>query len=276
MRTQSKERISQIIEGPQGNLVVERTGEDRRTPVVFVHSDAGVRDHWRAAMNHIAAQHCAIAFDRRGHGESDVPRNSDYSVDRSADDVLAVADALNLDRFVLVGHSGGGAIAFAFAAQHPERVAGLLLVDPMPDPAALPPGLLQSKLASMEGDEYEKTVAEYYGSIAGPYQHIQERIANEVLSASKEVVIGTLRAFMDFRPRTYAGKYQGMAWAIIQSQFDSPHALHQIGGFPHAVIDGVGHWLQIGAPDEFNRLLDRFLDQVDSVARSPTSLRAQN
>jgi pimeloyl-ACP methyl ester carboxylesterase len=215
-------------------------------------------------MNQIADDHFAIAFDRRGHGDSDLPRNSDYSVERSADDVLAVADALNVDRFVLVGHSGGGAVAFAFAAQYPERVAGLLLVDPMPDPAALPPGLLQSKLASMEGDDYEQTVTEYYGSIAGPQAYLKERIVNEVLAAPREVVTGTLRAFMDFRPLSYSGKYRGPALAVIQSQFDSPHALHRIGGFPHTVIDGVGHWLQIGAPDEFNRQMKRFLDQVES------------
>jgi pimeloyl-ACP methyl ester carboxylesterase len=197
-----------------------------------------------------------------------VPRNSDYSVDRSADDVLAVADALKLDRFVLVGHSGGGAIAFVFAAQHPERVAGLFLVDPMPDPAALPPGLLQSKLASMEGDDYEQTVTEYYGSIAGPQAYLKQRIVDEALAAPREVVTGTLRAFMDFRPLSYSGKYRGPALAIVQSQFDSPHSLHQIGHFPHTVIDGVGHWLQIGAPEEFNRVLDRFLQQVDSAAHA--------
>lgn len=257
----------QTIAGPQGNLVVESLGVDDTMPVLFIHSDAGIRDHWRAAMSYISAKHRAIVFDRRGHGESDAPRNVDYSIEHGADDVLAVADALNLDRFVVVGHSGGGAIAFVFAAQHPERIAGLLLVDAMPDPAALPAGMIQSKLVAMEGQEYETIVTNYFGSMAGPHHYLKERIVAEVLGASKETVVGTLRAFMDFRPRNYAEKYQGPSLAIIQSQFDSPHALHQINGFPHTVIDGAGHWLQIGAPDEFNFRLSRFLGQVERAHR---------
>jgi pimeloyl-ACP methyl ester carboxylesterase len=46
-----------------------------------------------------------------------------------ADDVRAAADALEVSRFVLVGHSYGTAIAAAFTAAHPERLAGLVLVD---------------------------------------------------------------------------------------------------------------------------------------------------
>jgi hypothetical protein len=48
-----------------------------------------------------------------------------------------------------------------------------------------------------------------------------------------------MRAFHDFRPRDYAGRYSGPALAIIQSQFDTPHALHRIGGWPFKTLDGV-------------------------------------
>jgi len=266
----------QTLRGPQGDLVVESSGDGNRTPsrtpVIFIHSDMGTRDQWHAAMNHIADEHRAIAFDRRGHGESEVPRNGDYSIERSTEDVLAVADALRINRFVLVGHSGGGAIAFVCAAQHPERVAGLLLVDPEPDPAAFPPSVLKSQLAAMRGSDYEKTILEYYGSLAGPQQDVKERIVASACVTPKETGVGTLRAFIEFRPRSYAGRYHGPALAIIQSQFDTPDALHQIGGFEHESIDGVGHWLQLGAATKFNAVLDRFLDQVENAPHAAQPL----
>lgn len=257
----------QIVAGPQGLLAVETVGNDGDSPVIFIHSDMGNREQWLATMDRIADKHYAIAFDRRGHGESEVPRNGDYSIDNTADDVIAVADSLSLDRFVLVGHSGGGAIAFVCAAKNPERVAALLLVDPAPDPSALPPGMLKSQLAAMEGKDYEKTLTEYYGTLAGPNQRLKDRIVATARATPKETGIGTLKAFIGFHPRDYAGRYQGPGLAIIQSHFDMPYALHRIGAFDHRSIDGVGHWLQLGAPEKFYGMLDEFLDQVENVPR---------
>jgi non-heme chloroperoxidase len=65
---------------------------------------------------------------RRGFGNSSRPV-SGYSADRLGDDVLAVLEALKLDRVVLVGHSMGGAELSSVATRHPERVAGLIYLE---------------------------------------------------------------------------------------------------------------------------------------------------
>jgi non-heme chloroperoxidase len=65
---------------------------------------------------------------RRGFGESSVPA-SGYSADRLGDDVLAVIDALKLDRPVLVGHSIAGEELSSVGTRHPEKVAGLIYLD---------------------------------------------------------------------------------------------------------------------------------------------------
>jgi non-heme chloroperoxidase len=68
---------------------------------------------------------------RRGFGASSAPPpgNGDYSADRLGDDVLAVLDALKLNRPVLVGHSIGGEELSSVGSRHPERVAGLIYLD---------------------------------------------------------------------------------------------------------------------------------------------------
>jgi len=68
---------------------------------------------------------------RRGFGASSgpVPGNENYSADRLGDDVLAVLDALKLDRPVLVGHSIAGEELSSVGTRHPERVAGLIYLE---------------------------------------------------------------------------------------------------------------------------------------------------
>jgi pimeloyl-ACP methyl ester carboxylesterase len=126
----------------------------------------------------------------------------------------------------------------------------------------LPSGVLKSQSARLQSSEYDKTIAEYYGSQTGPKQRLKDRIVATARATPKETGIGTLQAFIEFRPQSYAAQFQGPALAIIQSQFDTPGALHRIGRFEHRAIDGVGHWLQLGAPDQFYGLLDEFLEQV--------------
>ena len=65
---------------------------------------------------------------RRGYGASSVPI-SGYSADRLGDDVVAVLDALKLDKVVLVGHSMGGEELSSVATRHRERIAGLIYLE---------------------------------------------------------------------------------------------------------------------------------------------------
>jgi pimeloyl-ACP methyl ester carboxylesterase len=67
-------------------------------------------------------------MDLRGHGRSQASKTGDYAIESLAANIGAVADALRLQRFVLVGHRMGGAAAAAYASMHPDRVAGLVLV----------------------------------------------------------------------------------------------------------------------------------------------------
>jgi pimeloyl-ACP methyl ester carboxylesterase len=115
------------VKGPAGDLAVVDQGKGG-LPVVFVHSFAGNSSHWDAQLDHLKERRRAIAFDLRAHGESVPSVRGDYAVRSFAEDIGAVVDALGLERFVLVGHSLGGAAGIAYAGAHPDRVAGLLLV----------------------------------------------------------------------------------------------------------------------------------------------------
>jgi len=79
------------------------------------------------AHRRLAARVRLICLDPRGQGESDAPTEADdYAPDRYAGDVLALLDALGLDRPVVGGHSRGGRTSVELALRHPERVRAVI------------------------------------------------------------------------------------------------------------------------------------------------------
>jgi len=94
--------------------------------VVLVHAAGRNAGMWRRQLDALGAGHSALALDFPGHG-----RSSGVDGLASIDDYAAClgrfVDALGLRPFVLVGRSMGGAVALAFAARHPKRLAGLVL-----------------------------------------------------------------------------------------------------------------------------------------------------
>ena len=97
-------------------------------PVVLLHGMACRHDHMLPVMRHLEAHHRCVAFDLRGHGASDAPRDA-YAMDDFIADLGRAVDELDLRRPILIGHSFGGSIALAYADRYPERVRALVLLD---------------------------------------------------------------------------------------------------------------------------------------------------
>lgn len=118
----------ELIDLPErGQLFVRRTSGPPGSPtVVLLHGWTVTADlNWYPAFEPISQRASVVAFDHRGHGQG-VPTRRFKFADCAAD-VLAVADALDIDRFVCVGYSMGGAIAQLAARSAPDRVTGLVL-----------------------------------------------------------------------------------------------------------------------------------------------------
>ena len=106
-------------------------GADPRTspPVVLLHGWPETWYEWRHVMPANAGRHPAIAPDLRGLGDSSRPPGG-YDKKTVSEDIFRLLSGhLGLDRWHLVGHDWGGPTAFALAAQHPEAVLSLTIVD---------------------------------------------------------------------------------------------------------------------------------------------------
>lgn len=100
-------------------------------PIVLVHGFGASSFSWRNNLNPIAdAGFTVYAPDMRGFGLSDKGWDKTMSQDAQADRLKAFLDAVRIDRAVLAGNSMGGGIVTNFALRYPDRVRGLVLVDP--------------------------------------------------------------------------------------------------------------------------------------------------
>jgi non-heme chloroperoxidase len=100
-------------------------------PLVFLAGGGRTAHDYDQFAPKFTAKYHAYGITRRGFGASSkpAPTNDNYAADRLGDDVLAVIDALKLDRPVLVGHSLAGEELSSIGSRHPEKVAGLIYLD---------------------------------------------------------------------------------------------------------------------------------------------------
>lgn len=102
-------------------------GDPGGVPVMLVH---GYADSWRSfepLLPHLPASIHAYAMTLRGHGDADCPPEG-YALTDMGDDVAAFMDAVGLDGAIIAGASSGGYISQQVAADHPDRVRGMVLV----------------------------------------------------------------------------------------------------------------------------------------------------
>jgi pimeloyl-ACP methyl ester carboxylesterase len=111
-------------------LKIAQAGPAHGEPIILLHGFPESHRTWRHVAPALAERYRVIAPDQRGFGGSDKPVGVEhYKSQETIADIFALADAYKLDRFTLVGHDWGGAIAWGAALLHPERLNRLVIVN---------------------------------------------------------------------------------------------------------------------------------------------------
>lgn len=249
-----------MIKGFAGNISVNDGGNGSATPVLFVHSFAGSVQQWQPQLDHLRQSRRAVAFDSRGHGQSDPSPTNDYSIQAGAEDIGVVADRLALNRFVLVGHSMGAATAIAYAAAHADRVVGLVIEGAS---GKMDEKMAKPMLAALEND-YATKMTEYWVRLldhASPETQAIVRHDREVLH--RDQALAMIHATFAYDPLPDLKSYDGPKLTIIARAGDTPFALHKLlPELPVKIIDESSHWTHLDKPAEFNGILDDFLAKI--------------
>jgi len=174
-------------------------GPGDRTPLVLLHGGAADHRMWTPQLGGFAARRLVVP-DARGHGGS-----SDAAAPyRLCDDLVALLDALGIERAVLVGVSMGGGTAVDTALEHPSRVAGLVVSgtdtsEPeFTDPWALE-AFAQWQEAEAAGDA-ERWIAAYLRFVPGPHRSA-DQVDPDVLALVERMARDTLAGHVQLDER---------------------------------------------------------------------------
>lgn len=243
--------------------------------VVALHGWSCDGTDWSWLAADLAADHRVVIPDLRGHGGSAPGHGQRYTPGVFAADTLRLIEKLGLRDVVIVGHSLGTVIASVFAADHPDLVRALVLIDPQygQDDEMLRPAL-EAVRADPHG--FATTAFGYLYSDAAP-AWLRSWHRRRVLRTPAEVVAGTFtglfggdeglgrRALSDgyLRRRnvpTFA-VYAAANAALAAYEESLPH-----GPYDEIVIwDGHGHFLHQEAPDRFAAAARAWLDRLPAA-----------
>ena len=247
-------------------------------PLVLLHGVATSRLIWRRVIEPLARRRRVIAVDVPGFGES-TPAGRGFDLERVAD---RLAEGVGVERFDLVGHSLGGAVAVATAARHPDAVRRLVLVAP----AGLAPRA--TRVAAALGVAAERAVharralgyqlvarsrgrrAMFGTSVAdaGSLHPADARLLLDASGGARRVSSGVRRALeADLRDDLAAAPLPvGLIWGTADRvvPYSGLAALRRLR--PDAAVEtlhGTGHIPQIEAPAEFTAALERILARLE-------------
>jgi pimeloyl-ACP methyl ester carboxylesterase len=243
--------------------------------LVFIH--AGIADcrMWDAQFAAFVASHRVVRYDQRGYGRSSMPAG-DYSL---RDDLYGLLRALGIERATLVGTSMGGGVALDCALDHPEFVAGLVLVASGLG-GSLPSDFLRGRWQAI-GEAYERDGVDAANElelqlwIDGP-----GRTPEQTDPALRALVREMNRAVLEREAENdelgqpqrldppAIGRLGEIAapTLVIAGDNDVPDIIANaerlaggIAGARKVVLPDVSHLPPLERPDEFNRLLRDFL-----------------
>jgi len=275
LRTRSQAVPPTPVKTPAASLVsagvrihFEDGGSGPGLPVIFVHGLAGDLEMWRHQLDPLRRTRRAVALDLRGHGLSGQAATGEYSMPAMASDVLAVANGLGIQRFVLVGHSLGGAVILAVSQAAPQRVAGLFFVDPAGDVSRLPKERLDAMLEKMAPATYLDFMKGWFGvNLEHGKEATRTRVLSDVEKTPQAVVRAAYLGLAAFEPVPALRSFKGPMLTVILPGSDRPSSYQNlVPDLPAVKVKDLSHWLMMDDPEGVNAILDGFLRTADLAA----------
>jgi pimeloyl-ACP methyl ester carboxylesterase len=257
--------------------------------VLLLHGFPQTSYCWRHQLPVLAAAgYRAVAPDQRGYSPRARPIEvAEYRVGRLVADVLGWADALDAERFHLVGHDWGGAVAWQVAGRHPDRLRTLTVLS-TPHPQAMHQSIRHGEQRDKSGYmEFFKTpeaegffLADDAAGLRALYEGsgLGSAAAAEYLRVLLEP--GALTGALNWYRGADIGLVQGLGPVTMPTMYVWSTADPALGReaaeataacvdgpFRFEVLEGVDHWIAELVPDETNRLLLEHLGSEAEVAR---------
>tara|TARA_R110000772_G_scaffold232416_8_gene343803 strand:+ start:2814 stop:3638 length:825 start_codon:yes stop_codon:yes gene_type:complete len=262
------------IEGHQ--IAYEEMGEG--SPLLLIHGIPTNRALWRNVMPTLAANHRVITPDLLNFGESDMPVDTDVSINAQSRIIRKFMDALGISRANIVAHDIGGGVAQLIAVKHPEKVNRLVLIDsvcfdswPIPEfEPLLEPGVEQEtsveEFVGILRDFMPKGV---YDSSVMTEELIKLYVAQWSSEQGKAALFRNMRRLNSEYTQAIAGDLKALPHKTLvlwgdKDNFQKPkYAPMLTDAIPKASLiwlEDAGHWVIDEQPDKVCTLINTFLE----------------
>jgi pimeloyl-ACP methyl ester carboxylesterase len=253
---------------------------DSGEPLLLVHGYTGDITDWRHQLPVFLQSHQVLIVDLRGHGQSDaLTDRSQYEIDHFVADVEALVDEVGFDRYHLLGHSMGGAVAQEIALRGAERLLSLTLHDTSDgfDSAFMNPAVVawrdyRFKTAEEQGME---AVAKLVTPFPPPPHMPKERLEETQVRLSRmsiDAFIGAWHGLTDWQGTHDRAQAISTPTLVVYGDLDagflvdaSKRLAKAIPNADEAVIPECGHSPQYERPPLFNQALVTFLERVSAA-----------
>ncbi|MEZ4662500.1 MAG: 3-oxoadipate enol-lactonase [Caldilineaceae bacterium] len=236
-------------------------------PLVFVNSLGTDLRIWDALIPHFAASYRIIRHDKRGHGLSACPPPP-YTIRQHAEDLVGLLDRLQVGKAILIGISVGGMIALDFAAQHPQRLAKLVLCDTAPKIGT--PAMWDERIAALRAHGMahlgEAILARWFApEFAAARPDAYRGYGNMLTRTPVDGYTGTCEAIRDADLWPQVGRIQAPTLVLCGAEdLATPPAQAQqlAAALPNAsctIIDGAAHLPCIEQPHVMAAIIANFL-----------------
>jgi len=265
------DEIIGTVASPDGVPIAYSTIGSGDVTVVFVHGWSCDRSYWDEQVAAVSARYRVVRIDLAGHGESGLGRQQ-YTMRAFGKDVAAVIDAADLRPVVLVGHSMGGTVVVEAARIVPNRVIGLIGIDTLHRPTfGLSNEQIDGFLAPFRADFLRQTdtfVRNMF--LADADSVLVDRIASDMAAAPPAVALSAMSELLshDLQPALAELDLPIRCLDADQWPADLPAWAEYAGGYEVEVMSGVGHFLMLEQPTEFNRRLLTIIDTIASAANA--------
>jgi 3-oxoadipate enol-lactonase len=259
--------------GIEINYAVEGEG-----PVVtFSHSLGCNLSMWDAQAAALRGRYRVLRFDTRGHGQSGAPAGA-YTLEQLAEDFHGLLAGLGIERTHFVGLSMGGMIGQVFALKYPEMVQSLVLCDTTSRyPAAAAP-VWQDRIKTVEAKGMEPLVEPTLGRwFTAPFrarrQDLMAQVGAMIRDTPAQGYIGCCHAIPKINVTDRLGAVACPALVIVGEEdpgtpVEMARDIHAaLPSAELAILRSASHLSNLEQPEEFNRVLLRFLDKA--AGRSP-------
>jgi pimeloyl-ACP methyl ester carboxylesterase len=238
--------------------------------IVFVHGWSGNLQNWWDQFEHFQSRYHVVVFDAPGHGKSERGEHLDYSMGMYLSTLDGLLDELELERVILVGNSAGGWAAANYAYQHPERISKLVLSDATGTRHVGSVGAILPLLNARWLQMANMTTGEHY-----PGQDFKSQARQEFVSSFSGTVEEApyLEALAALLPHSYVeipkARLRSIAapTLVVWGDDDTVVPIKAMRTFEKTIPDEQSYVIHLGghtpmmqSPDEFNCVVDAFLD----------------